>query len=250
MNDQIMDEANPALLAKIQVLLQYNFKNESLLIEALTTPAFGRQHGVKYYERLEFLGDSILKMILTTTLFDMDLEDPEELTKTRAILESNKVLATQAAYLGLHEFARSLSPIEVTDIGILSDIFEALCGAIYLDSGKDMNVVKRVLVSDLIHKLHDFADGSPDQYKNFLLEAIQKIYGLTPLVKMDYVESGPDHDKRFGARNISVIDPETGETVKFFHVKTIHDNFKKKKDAEKDIMKRAYDAWREENFKP
>ena len=231
-------------------VLGYTFASIALLSEALTTPAHAKQHGGASYERLEFLGDAVLKIAMAEALFDQQGKGPDQMTRERNILESNKVLATQAVELGLHHVAISLSPVTVADIGILADIFEALAGAIYLDSGKNLNVVKRVLVDRIIAHMNAYIDASPDHFKNMFLEAVQKVHGFTPVIKIGFDENGPDHDKRFTARGMQVINPKSDEIVLDFPSLTTRDGFKQKRDAEKALMKLAFEAWRDRDFAP
>ncbi|MEX2716049.1 MAG: ribonuclease III family protein [Candidatus Sigynarchaeota archaeon] len=237
-------------LDALQERLGYTFKNRALLVEALTTPAYAKQHGVASYERLEFLGDAVAKLVMAQALYDDPAaKDQETMTKQRNILESNRVMAARAVELGIDGHVISLAPITATDTGVLSDVLEALCGAMYLDSGKDLALVHEKLVGPILAKASSFIDTSPDQQKNQFIEAVQKIFGITPVIKIDFVESGPDHDKRFGARNMRVIHPADNCTILHFpHIETAV-VFKQKKEAEKELMRQAFEAWRKDDFK-
>src|SRR5271157_5664956 len=113
-------------LYELQSRIGYTFKDTSLLEQALTTPAYAKQHEVVSYERLEYLGDSVAKLAMAQALYDLGTNDQEELTKVRNILESNRVLAGRAVELGLQTYVISLVPISENDLGVLSDVLEAL----------------------------------------------------------------------------------------------------------------------------
>lgn len=233
---------------KLESMIGYAFKDSSLLKKALTTPAYAKQNEVESYERLEFLGDAVAKLIIGDELFKEKSWDPEFLTKYRSVLESNRVFSQQAIRFGLHEHVVSLSSIELTDTGILSDLFEALCGAIYIDSGRDLSAVKKAMITPILESKDSLIESSPDLYKNRFIEAVQKIYGITPEIVVDFTESGPDHDKRFGCNNLRVINPQNEKIILQFDLKTRQDNFKQKKEAEKELMRLAFEEWREKDF--
>ncbi len=238
-----------ASLDTLQEGIGYTFKKQALLIEALTTPAYAKQHGVASYERLEFLGDAVAKLVMAQALYDEPVaKDQETMTKQRNILESNKVMAARAVELGIEKHVISLVPISASDAGVLSDVLEALCGAMYLDSGKDLAVVREKLLGPILAKADLYIDLSPDQQKNQFLEAVQRIFGITPAIKIDYVESGPDHAKRFGARNLRVLHPADNCNVLEFPDLSTSVLFKQKKEAEKELMRLAFEKWKKQGF--
>jgi ribonuclease III len=231
----------------LQERLGYTFNDAALLHQALTTPAYAKQHDVASYERLEYLGDSVAKLAMAQALYDQDM-DQDELTKVRNILESNRVLAGRASALGLQAYVISLVTITENDLGVLSDVFEALCGAIYLDSGKNLDVVKDCLIAPILQDKDAIVGDSADQQKNLFIEAVQKVFGVTPIMDMDYMEEGPDHAKRFGCTNLRVMHPADGCILLEFPGLSTDVEFKHKKDAEKDLYKKALDAWKERDF--
>jgi len=235
-------------LYELQSRIGYTFKDTSLLEQALTTPAYAKQHDVASYERLEYLGDSVAKLAMAQALYDEGINDQEELTKVRNILESNRVFAERAVELELQDHVISLVPISENDLGVLSDVLEALCGAIYLDSGKDLGVVNNCLLAPILQNKDAIVGDSTDQQKNQLIEAVQKVFGVTPIMKVDYIEEGPDHAKRFGCNNLRVMHPADDCILLEFPELTTEITFKQKKDAEKDLYKKALDAWKERDF--
>lgn len=181
--------------------LEYDFKNIDYLKIALTHSSYAneRKGEVVCNERQEFLGDSVLSIIVSDYIFKNCPELPEgELTKLRASLVCEKTLAVYARSIDLGKYLL-LSRGESKNGGrnrpsILADAFESVIAAIYLDGGIECarRFVLRFVVDDIKnHRTHNFAD-----YKTKLQEIVQK----NPEEKISYVltgESGPDHDKHF-----------------------------------------------------
>lgn len=179
--------------------IDYCFKDEKLLERALTHSSYANEHGQSHKdnERLEFLGDSVLGFITAEYLFTHHADLPEgELTRLRAYAVCEKSLFEFAKQINLGDYI-SLSKGEDKTGGrerpsVLSDAFEALIAAIYLDGGME-NAKKFVLgfIADYVEKQPSFKD-----YKTVLQEVIQRNAGEV----LEYVlvsESGPDHNKRF-----------------------------------------------------
>ena len=152
-------------------------------------------------ERLEFLGDAVLEIIVTETLFHDFMETPEgDLTNWRASLVNYKMLAAIADELGLEKYLY-LSKGEARDKNskarqiILANAMEAVIGAIYLDRGikPAKKFVKTFILSKLDNILKNQLYLDP---KSKFQEKAQEIYGVTPHYKV-LSESGPDHAKHF-----------------------------------------------------
>ena len=175
--------------------IQYEFKNPKLLEEALIHSSYANEHknsGLKCNERLEFLGDAVLSIVVSDYIFKNCPDLPEgELTKLRASLVCEKSLHRFAQKIDLGKYLK-LSRGEQHNGGasrpsILADAFEAVIAAIYIDSG----IMRFVEPEIKNHKPSSFKD-----YKTTLQEIIQK----NPGEKLEYVlvqESGPDHNKHF-----------------------------------------------------
>ncbi len=182
-------------------LLQYDFKNIEYLKTALTHSSYAneRKGDVVCNERQEFLGDSVLGIVVSDYIFKNCPELPEgELTKLRASLVCEKTLAVYAKSIDLGKYLL-LSKGESKNGGrtrssILADAFESVIAAIYLDGGLESarKFILRFVIKDIkSHKSKNFND-----YKTKLQEIVQK----NPEEKISYVltgESGPDHDKHF-----------------------------------------------------
>ncbi len=179
------------------------FKDKGLLKKAFTHRSYlneNRNLKIEHNERLEFLGDAVLELIVTKYLFNTFPEKQEgELTSYRASLVNAVTLSKVAESLGVNDFLL-LSKGETKDTGrarqtILANTMEAIIGAIYLDQGFDAaeqfiskNVF--VLLEDIV-KRGAYVDG-----KSRFQEVAQEKAGITPSYKT-LKEDGPDHDRHF-----------------------------------------------------
>jgi len=179
------------------------FRNLNLLIEALTHRSYlneHREYAGSHNERLEFLGDAVLELAATDFLFKKFPAKPEgELTAYRAALVNTVSLAESAQALGINDFLL-LSKGESKDTGrardvILADAFEAIIGAIYMDSGYE--AAEAFIARNLYTKIDKvIAERSYQDAKSRFQEIAQEKRGTTPAYET-LSEVGPDHDKRF-----------------------------------------------------
>ena len=148
--------------SKLEKKLNLKFKNKDLLTQAFVHRSFLNENPdfeLSHNERLEFLGDAILEHVVTEHLFRNYPEKPEgELTSLRAALVNAKMLAEVAQGLGFDSFLL-LSQGELEEEGkarqyILADTFEALIGAIYLDS--DIKSVRKIILDKILNKDFQF----------------------------------------------------------------------------------------------
>lgn len=179
------------------------FKNTNILAEALTHRSYlneNRGFGGAHNERLEFLGDAVLELAVTHFLFERFPAKPEgELTAYRAALVNTVSLSESAAALNLGDFLL-LSRGEAKDTGrarqiILANAFEAVIGAIYLDSG--YAAAEAFIARNLYGKIDEvIAKRTYQDAKSRFQEAAQEKRGITPTYKT-VSEEGPDHAKLF-----------------------------------------------------
>lgn len=179
------------------------FNNLDLLIEALTHRSYLNEHREytgSHNERLEFLGDAVLELAATDFLFKKFPAKPEgELTAYRASLVNTVSLAESAQLLGINDYLL-LSKGESKDTGrardvILADAFEAIIGAIYLDSG--FSSAEAFIAKNLYNKIDNvIASRSYQDAKSRFQEIAQEKRNTTPNYET-LSEVGPDHDKRF-----------------------------------------------------
>jgi len=183
--------------APLEKRLDYTFENKQLIIEALTHKSFKKPYN---NERLEFLGDAVLDLIVGEFLFKkFPKEDEGVLSKIRASLvnESGFTRLAKAIDLGNHIY---LSPAEENNDGrnkpsLLSNAFEAVIGAIYLEAGlKTCQTIVVTLLEETYPKI-DLNTLSKD-YKTALQELTQATHGITPVYEQLNTK-GPDHKKEF-----------------------------------------------------
>ncbi len=189
-------------LDAMQDILQYRFNSESLLLAAITHPSATEGRSVKYsYERLEFLGDSILGAIVATLAFHEYHEiDEGGLTRIKVALVSGSSLSDVASHLGFADcIVFGLSEAGTGRRGLhsaLENVYEATVAALYLDGGLDAAVtfVKRTLIPRMSI---DMA-REPENPKSALQEKLQED-GITPTYKLIDTQ-GPPHDRTFVAQ--------------------------------------------------
>ncbi len=191
-------------MKKLEDSIGLKFKDKKLLKQAMIHRSYINEHsdlGLEHNERLEFLGDAVLELIVTEHLFLTFTDKPEgELTSWRASLVNSKMLYKVAQKLNLDEHLL-LSKGESQDKNskarqyILANSVEALIGAIYLDQGMDL--VKNFIFKNIIDDLDEIIENkSYLDPKSKFQEAAQDLKGITPNYKV-LKEEGPDHDKVF-----------------------------------------------------
>ncbi len=196
---EIIEKNFPALEEKIGI----TFKRTELLVQAFVHRSYLNEHHtfpLGHNERLEFLGDAVLELIVTEFLFDQYHNPEGELTNWRAALVNAKILSNIAYEIGMEPFL-FLSHGEAKDAGtkardyIMANTIEALIGAIYLDQGYDM--ARQFITRWVIVKLpHVLENGLYMDAKSRFQESAQELLGITPIYKV-LEEVGPDHAKNF-----------------------------------------------------
>jgi len=182
---------------EFQTKLGYVFRDEELLTKALTHKSYAKHSN---NERLEFLGDAVIDLIIGEYLFKKFPKQKEgQLSKMRASLVSEKSLIKFADELDLGKYIY-LSTAEESNKGrdkssILSSAFEAIIGALYLEAG--INECKNI-VHTLLEKIYPKIDFDTifSDYKTALQEVTQAHFGTIPVYKV-ISSSGPDHKKEF-----------------------------------------------------
>ena len=197
----------PLSVEGLEKIIGYTYSDKELLKKALTHSSFSNEKKSKNKkgdcnERLEFLGDSVLSIVVSEYLFSRYVDNQEgDLSKIRSSVVCEKALAKYAAEIGLGDYMYLGRGEELNNgrhrPSITADAFEALLASMYLDSGRDMEVIRRFVLGfikreiDFISKNSTFVD-----YKTMLQQIIQQSEGE----KLEYVlvdETGPDHSKTF-----------------------------------------------------
>lgn len=182
--------------------LGFEFDNIELLVTALTHRSYVNEHKKstsEHNERLEFLGDAVLELVVTDYLFN-NFDEPEGiLTSWRAALVRTESIGEAGDKLGYEPLVRmSRGEKQGSDRArqqILANAFEALIGAIYLEKGYD--AAQSFIYQHIINKLEVILEsGSWRDPKSHLQEVSQRIDGATPNYRV-LEEVGPDHDKLF-----------------------------------------------------
>lgn len=209
-------------LRETENALHYQFSKLGLLSEALSHSSYANENKKtrKSNERLEFLGDSVLSLVVAQYLFEHFKHLPEgELTKIRASLVCEKSLFAFAQQIDLGEFLLLGKGEEQTGgrerPSILADAFEAVIGAIYLDGG--LQAAKNHILAFLPKDDESIKSAITfNDYKTILQEIIQK----NPEEKVEYrlsSQTGPDHDKAFSVQvclNSNIIGTGSGRSKK------------------------------------
>jgi len=182
--------------------LGFSFDNPELLVTAFTHRSYVNEHkksAKEHNERLEFLGDAVLELVVTEYLY-RNYEEPEGiLTNWRAALVRTESISAAASRLGYIDMLRlsrgEKQGSERARHQILANTFEAVIGAMYLDKGYD--VAKGFITKHILTTLAEILEsGSWRDPKSRLQEVAQSVDGHTPLYKV-ISEEGPDHDKMF-----------------------------------------------------
>ena len=190
-------------LRRFESIIGHRIREPHLFVEALLHRSYLQYQDLKEKrsnERLEFLGDSVLNLIVGEYLYHRDPDAEEgELTKLRSRLVSRKALAVYARQLKLEEFmflsSSAAQSLEKGSDSMLADAYEAVIAALYLDSGFDAarKFVERQVLAALTSGILDTADQN---YKSLLLEYTQA-HGLGIPKYGILKEEGPDHDRMF-----------------------------------------------------
>ncbi len=186
----------------IEEILGIEFNDESLLEEALTHRSYLNEHrdvNKKHNERLEFLGDAVLELVVTEHLFNNYPNQEGELTNWRAALVKGDTLAKVADELDLEQFLQ-MSKGESLDQGRarkyrLANMTEAVIGAMYLDQG--YKPVQKFIIDNIVSGLDDIIKNKTYlDAKSYFQQKTQEELHVTPHYEV-LSEEGPDHDKIF-----------------------------------------------------
>ena len=231
-----MDKIENNKLKEFQEFVDYKFKNENLLIQALTTISFGNEIGRPNYDILETLGDAVIKLIFSLKIYNENNSNPGELTQKKQLLENDEILSLIARnYFNLDTYIFKRKNENLEESTILADVLEALCGALYLDSGKNLNLVENKIIDRFYKDRDSIIRNSPIFSKNELLEFLQKKYHTTPNIIPEFENLGSDHKPQWIAKNPKIYNLPKGLNLPK-DLKSIASKSKQK--AEMDLYKK------------
>ncbi len=211
--------------------LDIAYKNESLYVKALTHTSYAYEHNKESYERLEYLGDAILELLISEYLYKNTSYNEGEMTKLRSHYVCENALYEYSIRLKLNDYLL-LGNGEASNGGkyrkaIVADIFEAFIGAMYLDLGLDE--VKKFIYKHVIPLIENKEIDFFNDYKSLLQELIQ-----TDKRSLEYVvakEEGPAHDREF------TIEVRIDDVI--YGVGRAHSKKEAEQIAAKDALKKA-----------
>ena len=188
----------PETRERAEKVLGHHFKNPLLLKEALTHASIA-DNRLDSNERMEFLGDAVLDLIICEALYNKFPEYQEgDLTKVKSAVVSRRTCAEVANETGLTDLliiGKGISSRSAMPSSLAAAVYESIVAAVYLDGGFD--VVKEYVLRTMTPKLEAIASNSHQQnYKAVLQQHAQKILGATPQYEL-LDEKGPDHSKCF-----------------------------------------------------
>ena len=180
----------------------FTFDDPELILTAFTHRSYMNEHkksAKEHNERLEFLGDAVLELVVTEYLFGNYSEPEGILTNWRSALVRTESIGAASARLGYEEMLRlsrgEKQGSERARQQILANTFEAVIGAVYLDKGYE--AAKKIIHDHILSTFEEILEtGSWRDPKSRLQEVAQSIDGMTPSYKV-LAEEGPDHDKVF-----------------------------------------------------
>src|SRR5262245_32975358 len=193
-----VDSNDTSRLALCQRRIGYTFREPQLLDSALTH-ASGADHRLSSNERLEFLGDAILGLVVCEKLFQQFPEQLEgDLTKLKSIVVSRQTCAKISQALGLREFlvlGKGMTTHPAVPPSVLSDVLESLIAAVYLDGG--IVAAREFVLGYFGPEIESAASGDlGGNYKSLVQQFAQREHGVTPTYHL-LDEKGPDHSKCF-----------------------------------------------------
>ena len=205
--------------------------HEKLYIEAFTHTSYANEHQTKSYERLEYLGDAVLELVMSEYLFKNTEEEEGKMTKLRAHYVCESALYEYSLRLGLNKYLLLGHGEEATGgrmrKAIVADIFESFTGAMFLDQVLDF--VKNFIYSNIIPLIERKEVDFFSDYKSVLQELVQTERRSLEYVVVD--EEGPAHNKMFTVE-VKIDDIIYGKG-------TAHSKKEAEQEAAKDALKKA-----------
>ena len=193
-----LGESDLRNLHECEKKVTYQFRDLRFLHQALTHSSIKTLENPSN-ERLEFLGDSVLGLVMTEFLYNFfQHHDEGELTQIKSVVVSTNVLAAESQRLGLgahYNVGKGVTRRKKLPNSLLANVFEAVVAAIYKDGG--LEVARRFILRNIYHQVLNVAsDRHHRNYKSLLQQWAQRVVSLTPTYRV-VSEQGPDHLKSF-----------------------------------------------------
>ena len=196
--EEELDDSDLNNLRECEQKISYQFRDLRFLHQALTHSSIKTIDNPSN-ERLEFLGDSVLGLVMTEFLYNFfQHRDEGELTQIKSVVVSTNILAEESQRLGLgglYNVGKGVTRRKKLPNSLLANVFEAVVAAIYKDGG--LEVARRFVLRNIYHQVLKVAsDEHHRNYKSLLQQWSQRVLSLTPTYRV-VSEAGPDHMKSF-----------------------------------------------------
>ncbi|MBY9002624.1 MAG: hypothetical protein KGD73_01510 [Candidatus Lokiarchaeota archaeon] len=225
-------------LNKFQEYINYQFNDQKLLKQALTTPKLGKETNSAHYEILETIGDVVLKLIFSLKMYHQGVDDPDILTRNKLCIESNQNLIRVASNIGLDDFIFQSNKQEVVGTSIMADVFESICGALFLDSNEDLDIVEEKIIDRFMKNWEESINLSTQFAKNNFLEYLQEMLRYTPNLEFLYEKLDQENAIGWKVKEVRILDLGGKEAYSIPHFIT-SDFYETRKEAEKDFCLKA-----------
>lgn len=197
-DDDFSSETELERLQHCEAMLGYRFRELSLLGRALTHSSIKTADNPSN-ERLEFLGDSILGLVMTEFLFNFfQTKDEGDLTQIKSVVVSTTILAKESDRLGIslcYNVGKGVTRRRELPVSLKANVFEAVVAAIYKDGG--LEEARRFVLRNLYHQILAVSENQHEKnYKSLLQQWAQRERNVTPTYRV-ISERGPDHRKSF-----------------------------------------------------
>jgi len=202
----------------LQNLIGYNFKNSKHLEVALTHQSYANEMNVDSYERLEFLGDAVIELVVSKYLYENFSMTSGKLTKLRSALVSTENLSKISNELNLNKLVKKAKSLQTLSKKNLADLVESVIGAVYLDGGIDecVGVINKVIIKsedNIKYMLENCEDSKTELQELLQSKAIKFEYKLVSSMGLDHekifeVELLIDGNSEFKAKGKSIREAE------------------------------------------
>lgn len=233
-----MEKQIAEILNKFQEYIHYQFNDQKLLKQALTTPKLGKETNSDHYEILETIGDVVLKLIFSLKMYHQGIKYPATLTRNKLCLENNQNLINVASNMGLDKFIFKANKQEVVGTSIMADVFESISGALFLDSNANLNIVEEKIINRFMKNWDELMDHSLQFAKNNFLEIIQEKLRFTPNLEFLYEKLEQGNYIKWKVKGIRILD-SGGKEIYTIPESITSYFYETRKEAEKDFCLKA-----------